>query len=465
MENANRSKSGFDGNQGRIIIAAASARAMAASSLRARRPVSTIDLFADTDTKAICSESNRHLLSDQAPNFALQCPSMEAVAKTVEDLMKDPSVWGQVSPPTLLVGGGLENYLRTHRHGDILLEEEGIGGGETARVRHVYNFCKRNSILFPSITQKLNAHQTGQRWLVKTDFSSGGLGVQFANKDSILEDGQTFQNYVDGQSISACYLAPAKVEGEGLPRVTMLGVFEPIASASQLASVSHVPSPSHKRREQNVEAPFPFRYGGSVGPVKVARLSAPVIDEFKRVGALAADHFGLAGVFGIDFVLDQDKLWMLEINPRFTASAELFEHAALQTMPDFSIVQLHLDAVAGNVEPRSAALQACQEMTQDGRIFAKQVVYRHHEETQVLEVSQSHLDAMVSHFDGFGRVPQSPPRLGKAVISDVPAPGTEIFAGHPVLTVHVSGETKVEAEQALSSSFELLRGIFKERLS
>ncbi len=465
MESANRSKSVFAPNRGRIIIAAASARALAASSLRARRPVSTIDLFADPDTKAICRESNRHLLSDQAPNFAIQCPSMEAVAKTVENLMKDPSVWGQVSPPTLLVGGGLENYLRTHRRGDILTEEKGIGGGETARVRHVYNFCKRNSILFPSITQKLNTHQTGQRALVKTDFSSGGLGVRFANKDSTLEDGQYFQNYVDGQSISACYLAPAKFEGAGLPRVMMLGVFEPIASASYEASASHVLSASHKRSEQDVEAPLPFRYGGSVGPVKVARLSAPVIDEFKRVGLLAADHFGLAGVFGIDFVLEQNKLWMLEINPRITASAELVEHAALQTMPDFSIVQLHLDAVVGDVEPESAALQACQEMTQDGRIFAKQVVYRHHAETQALKMSQTHLDAMVSHFDDFDRVPQSPPTLGKAVISDVPAPGTEIFAGHPVLTVHVSGETKAEAEQALSSSFVLLRGIFKERLS
>ena len=50
-------------------------------------------------------------------------------------------------------------------------------------------------------------------------------------------------------------------------------------------------------------------------------------------------------------------------------------------------------------------------------------------------------------------------------IRDSPKPETDIMAGHPILTLHVSGESQSETEQALAQAFEVLETILRERLS
>ena len=42
---------------------------------------------------------------------------------------------------------------------------------------------------------------------------------------------------------------------------------------------------------------------------------------------MLADRFELSGLFGVDFILDGDQVWTLEVNPRYTASVEIVERA------------------------------------------------------------------------------------------------------------------------------------------
>ena len=455
MTNANLPDSVLECKHGRILVAAASGRALAASSLRARRPVSVIDLFADRDTVAICENSSRHLLPNQAPNFALQCSSMDEIFDRGEQLLSDSDFQDKFGPVTILIGGGLENYFRNHQTSHKLMQQPGVlVFFETARWVHVNEFCRANSIRYPSITRQLNTNQATQRWLIKTDFSSGGFGVQFAQPNTSLKTDQYFQRYIEGQSISACYVAAPGSGGEEKLIVEMLGICEPVIS-----SVAN----SHDRSS---DQPFPFRYAGSIGPVYPSCLAEPILAEFKRIGVLVANRFGSAGIFGIDFVLEQDKLWLLEINPRITASAELIEHAARQTMQDFSIVKLHLEARSGDIDQNSASLRGCQKAIElRSSIFAKQIVYRHHQSSNSLRVTQSHLDALASHFGDCEGVPEFGTVAEEASITDVPSPGTDIVAGQPILTVHVCGGTKADAGQRLAQASDVLEKIFNERLS
>ena len=378
---------------------------------------------------------------------------MEEIVQQLEQVLGNPDFQVPFGPPTILVGGGLENYFRTHTTSHKLMEQtNAFVFPETARWRNVKEFCSQNSIRFPSSTRKLSVHQKKRRWLVKTNSSSGGIGVQFARSNVALEPEQYLQEYIDGRSISACYVVGAVDEGEEFPVVEMLGVCEP------------VPSSALDVRGQESEQTFPFRYAGSIGPINPARLAGPISAEFKRVGSLVANHFGLAGVFGIDFVLEQNNLWLLEINPRITASAELIEYAVRETMPDFTIVQLHLDAQAGKVGRKSVLIEACHSANWD-RIFAKQIVYRHHEATQPLRVMRFHLDALESQFGSFSRDLILPSASGPAFITDVPKRNTDILAEHPILTLHASGESQSETEQVLARSREVLETILGERLS
>lgn len=454
MNNANQLEPVSNNNARRVVVAAASARALAASSLRGGRPVSTIDLFADADTVAICEESNRHLLSGQPHNFSWHCDNMDDIFVRVEQLLDDPDFSGQSGPPMILVGGGLENYFQNHTISQKLMQQTRASVFyETARWRNVNEFCHQNSVQFPTTTLRLNAHQAKQRWLLKTDFSSGGLGVQFADANAAPEHDQYFQKYIDGQSISACFVAAPVVAGEKFPAVEMLGVCEPVA-ASGLEVCGRASG-----------QPLPFRYAGSIGPICPSRLMESTLAELKRVGILVANHFGLAGIFGIDFVLEQDHLWLLEINPRITASAELIEYAAGQTMPDFSLIQLHLDALSGNVDPRSPLIEACQNANVRDRIFAKRIVFRHHDAAQTLRVTPSLIESMELQFGQFAGGRELPPASGAAFITDVPKPKTDIVAGHPILTFHVSGESYPDVEQTLARGLEVLERILGEQLA
>ena len=48
---------------------------------------------------------------------------------------------------------------------------------------------------------------------------------------------------------------------------------------------------------------------------------------FESLGDALASAFGLAGWFGVDYILRDEIPWPVEINPRYTASVEIHELA------------------------------------------------------------------------------------------------------------------------------------------
>jgi predicted ATP-grasp superfamily ATP-dependent carboligase len=68
----------------------------------------------------------------------------------------------------------------------------------------------------------------------------------------------------------------------------------------------------------------PFRYAGNIGPVE---LSAELRQDLARVGDALGAGCGLLGLFGIDFILNDGRPWVVEVNPRYTASIEVLERA------------------------------------------------------------------------------------------------------------------------------------------
>ena len=85
----------------------------------------------------------------------------------------------------------------------------------------------------------------------------------------------------------------------------------------------------------------PFWYCGNVGPLALEPAINDQIDVFRH----AAAHFNLLGVCGIDVVIRGGDVYLIEINPRHTASAELYE----RYWPDLSMFKLHTDPVPSSV--------------------------------------------------------------------------------------------------------------------
>ena len=68
----------------------------------------------------------------------------------------------------------------------------------------------------------------------------------------------------------------------------------------------------------------PFRYCGSVGPLPVGAAERAA---WERLGTTVAGFAGLRGLFGIDAMVRDGVPWPVEVNPRYTASVEVFEYA------------------------------------------------------------------------------------------------------------------------------------------
>jgi predicted ATP-grasp superfamily ATP-dependent carboligase len=64
-----------------------------------------------------------------------------------------------------------------------------------------------------------------------------------------------------------------------------------------------------------------FGYCGSIGPVEADAA------EWKKLGEVVVRWSGLRGVFGIDAVVRDDVPWLIEVNPRYSASVEILELA------------------------------------------------------------------------------------------------------------------------------------------
>jgi predicted ATP-grasp superfamily ATP-dependent carboligase len=154
-------------------------------------------------------------------------------------------------------------------------------------------------------------------------------------------------------------------------------------------------------------------YCGTIGPVD---LDPALRTEIVNLGSALSKAAGLRGVFGVDFVLNDKGAWPVDVNPRYTASVEILEHAY-----DLRIISLHARACQSG-----AGNSLCEELNQQlprrpARYGAKAVLFAKRRITTPL---------LADLFPATGKFPHDPP-----AIADRPAPGTLVAAGSPLCSV------------------------------
>ena len=205
---------------------------------------------------------------------------------------------------------------------------------------------------------------------------------------------------------------------------------------------------------------FPFRYTGSFGPIN--DLSPCIQREMERIGKAAADYFHLSGVFGIDFILGDGKLWMLEINPRFPASAEILERSFIaskkdsktnfqmdsqaDSQMDCSIAHLHFAALDGG----AAALP-----TNGTRMFAKEILYLDHAWPALLfsaSLLQELQTVIATPFTDDGC-------CDNAYLTDLPPLQSIIEPSSPIMTLHASAADVAQLQVSMTRYRERLLNV------
>jgi uncharacterized protein len=156
-------------------------------------------------------------------------------------------------------------------------------------------------------------------------------------------------------------------------------------------------------------------------------------DDLRAICANVAVAFGLRGLFGVDVVWDGARAWVVEVNPRPTASLETID--AANGVRSFAA---HLEACAGRLPPPGAA-----ESLADPVGAAGKAVLRATEDVQVPDTRD----------------------WAARGIRDVPHPGERIAAGHAVCTLVATGRTPEAVLADLEARAAGLRAELRNRIS
>jgi predicted ATP-grasp superfamily ATP-dependent carboligase len=138
-------------------------------------------------------------------------------------------------------------------------------------------------------------------------------------------------------------------------------------------------------------------------------------------------------LFGVDAVLNQQGVWTVEINPRYTASVELLERAL-----DAPLMAWHAAACRdGDLLPAPrATARTC---------WGKAVLFAQRRVQWTDQLSQQ--THATDRSDD------------QRLLADVPVPGTILEPGHPILTVFETAETMEATRRRLRRRAHAVREV------
>jgi uncharacterized protein len=345
-----------------ILIAAISGRALAQSAHRGGYQPLVADFFGDQDTLQVAENHVRF-------TGALARGIDEDTLFSALDALS-----ARRHPLGIVCGSGFEDRPR-------LLERIAgrwrLFGNSAAVVVKVKDpaalsaICGEAAIPVPDFC--LEKPQPPADWLAKRRGGAGGSHIKPAQKGT--GGAVYYQRRVPGLPISALFLADG-------------------ASATVLGFSSQWNLPT---------ADKPYRYGGAVQPASlpahIVTLLTVAVQRLSRVAALV-------GLNSADFIVDGERFWLLEINPRPGATLDIFEPA------QGSLFSLHMAACAGRLPPAPCDC---------GRARAAAIVYA---------------DDDITSFPALAW-----PRW----TGDRPQPGTAIKAGEPLCTVYACDADAAQA--------------------
>lgn len=350
-----------------LVIVGASVRAAAWSAQRAGYRVWGADLFADRDTGAWAQVH-------AVPDYPAGLGRVLAAAP--------PGPW--------MYTGGIENYPDLVAEWSTTRSVWGVSAGSLRRARDPDAWAAAlvaEGLPVPRWQSSPRGLSLDGSWLAKRLRGSGGLGVEPWRGQSLagVDGGWFFQERIVGRPCAALFVA-------GPSRTRLWGLTAQLADAAWTGA-------------------RPFQYAGSIGPLPVAPDFAA---ELARLGAALAGALELRGVFGVDGLIQDERFWPVEINPRYPASLELIERATGENAIDD-----HATACQG-VDPQVVEPQAeC--------LWGKAILYA---------PRAFHVDDALADEWAAGALAVDPP-----CYADVPPAGTTIEAGWPICTLLARGST------------------------
>lgn len=260
-----------------------STRALAQAAVDLGLRVTAIDAFCDSDTQELAT-----------------CYAIKNWPDGIADLTRQTSCDGWV------LAGGMENHRRLLIDLNAAAKVFGPTRGQLALLRS-QSIKRRLAAAVPKLglpKVATKAHWLPPGRIFKPFRSSGGLRV-FQDEDVLdtVQKGEIskrgyWQHFIVGKSLGiTCCIADEQI--------FLCGATESLDKAQW-------------------PAPLPFVYRGSIGPYPLSQEQQSVVLE---MAGWIGNELKYRGWIQADFIEDDaGKLWLLEINPRWTAGMEILHH-------------------------------------------------------------------------------------------------------------------------------------------
>jgi predicted ATP-grasp superfamily ATP-dependent carboligase len=302
-----------------VLLLGVSTRAMSRSAVAAGYPVVSLDYFADSD-QPDCVEAYSLARDFHLP---LSIPNLLTAARELLSKV-------QVVVPC----AGLENI-----QGFLADSQVQLWGNNPEAAGSVRDFTRLQKILPGTGVRLPRTYTYGDvqpkegGWLVKDITHNGGTGVKRWRKGRKWGSAEIIQEFIQGELCSAAFLANGC-------EAKLVGLTRQYAGIKELGATG-------------------FLWCGNAAPFLDEAISKPLGVAANTLTAA----FGLRGWNGIDFIVKDGIPYLIEVNPRWSGSVELFERVC-----GFNALELHRISCEGE-------LPKIKELTGQSTCWAKGIVY------------------------------------------------------------------------------------------
>jgi uncharacterized protein len=294
-----------------ILVAGISVRAIVESAVNSGYSVLALDAFGDRDLRTLAETRSLHrdfhvrYSAQELYNASRQLAFDAAVY--LSDLENHPDILSRLAITRRILGNPPPVVKAVRNWAPLFAELRRAGFSAPDTV-----FCGDRRELDPK-----------RRWLMKPLISGGGHGIAFLQKERLPDEQYMLQEFLPGKPCSISFIANGH-------ECVVIGITRQLAGLRPFGSQG-------------------FRYCGNILPCPELidpDVGKRILDQARFLAAFLTKEFGLTGANGIDVMLDGDRISLLEVNPRYSASMELIEQAY-----QLPIFHLHVKALLEGTLP------------------------------------------------------------------------------------------------------------------
>ena len=358
---------------------------LATSAQRGGYDIAVLDLFNDLDTRRIATRSQKVAGHEQGlARFATHA-LLEAASRLAPDH----------AYPGLVYGSGFEDDTESLSE---LARGRRLFGNDIGTIQLIkdplrfFSLLKKWAISHPEISLTRPADTIG--WLVKKIGGSGGAHVIAAEQIAGDATNRYYQRFIEGKNYSVSFLANRE-------RARIVGCNEAWSIAL---------------------GDWPYCYLGAINYVPLPRAMA---ERIQRDLDTIVQATGLVGMNGMDFIVDGDDYFVIEVNPRPSGTLDLYD----ADCPE-GLFHWHLQASDGALPDR---------------LFDRTTIRAH---AVVYAMQSLQLDRAVQWPDW---------------CSDLPEPGSVFAPRMPVCMVHADGDDHEKVKALIRARREIILSLVEQQ--